>query len=161
VIKNCFACSSSKILEDFPKHRLMKDGRLNICKSCTSLRAKLYRQNPKVVLSMRTYRKNWRLRNPEKAKACRMSWYWQNTNTYLEYNHKRRAMQHKNTVGKVDLDFILIRDCGICHLCNIAINRDDLEFDHIVPIAKGGAHSNDNIAVSHRHCNRTKSAKVA
>jgi hypothetical protein len=40
--KTCIKCGELKLLESFPKRKDYKDGRLNTCKSCESLRKKKY-----------------------------------------------------------------------------------------------------------------------
>jgi 5-methylcytosine-specific restriction endonuclease McrA len=34
------------------------------------------------------------------------------------------------------------------------------ELDHIIPLVRGGKHILENVAVSHRFCNRSKGAKL-
>ncbi|WP_431966089.1 HNH endonuclease [Actinacidiphila sp. bgisy160] len=47
-----------------------------------------------------------------------------------------------------------------CHLCGEPIQgRGDLHFDHVVPLARGGAHSMDNIRPAHMTCNLRKAVK--
>lgn len=36
-----------------------------------------------------------------------------------------------------------------------------MEFDHVVPLSRGGPHAADNLTVACRRCNRSKGAKVA
>lgn len=77
--KTCFKCDQTKPLEDFYKHKGMKDGRLNKCKDCTRKdtkenrdknidhyraydRARGSRQPPE-------YTKEYRMRFPLKYKA--------------------------------------------------------------------------------------------
>jgi 5-methylcytosine-specific restriction endonuclease McrA len=35
----------------------------------------------------------------------------------------------------------------------------EFEVDHVRPIAKGGRHSEDNLQLTHRRCNRKKGAR--
>lgn len=51
-----------------------------------------------------------------------------------------------------------------CHLCGEAIDYtlktphpDSYELDHVRPLNRGGTHTIDNAAPSHRRCNRDKS----
>ena len=52
-----------------------------------------------------------------------------------------------------------------CHLCGEEINYNAVshldplafEIDHIIPLAKGGLDVLENLAASHRRCNRAKS----
>ncbi|CAN5267866.1 hypothetical protein BH23GEM2_BH23GEM2_14840 [soil metagenome] len=49
------------------------------------------------------------------------------------------------------------RDKGVCCHCSAAT---DLQFDHIIPVAKGGSNSESNIQILCGRCNREKSANI-
>ena len=49
------------------------------------------------------------------------------------------------------------RDQGFCVECG---SNELLEFDHIIPVSKGGANTTRNIQLLCEHCNRTKSDKI-
>jgi 5-methylcytosine-specific restriction endonuclease McrA len=69
---------------------------------------------------------------------------------------KRRARINDASVGKVDYNAIVQRDGMVCYLCDQEVSRETLSFDHVVPLARGGAHSMDNIRVCHKSCNFKK-----
>jgi 5-methylcytosine-specific restriction endonuclease McrA len=49
------------------------------------------------------------------------------------------------------------RDGGKCVKCG---SRENLEYDHIVPVSKGGSNSARNIELLCESCNRAKGAKI-
>lgn len=49
------------------------------------------------------------------------------------------------------------RDGGKCVKCGSSLN---LEFDHIIPLSKGGSNTARNIQLLCEHCNRSKGAKI-
>lgn len=51
--------------------------------------------------------------------------------------------------------YIWARDEGRCRNCGAT---EELQFDHIIPLAKGGSHNADNLQVLCGPCNRAKSA---
>lgn len=53
---------------------------------------------------------------------------------------------------------VMARDGGVCQSCGVAEN---LEFDHIHPVSKGGESTIDNLQILCRSCNRSKRAKSA
>ena len=52
---------------------------------------------------------------------------------------------------------VVRRDGQICQNCRINVPDDEIEFDHIIPVAKGGPTNVDNLRVLCRDCNRKKS----
>lgn len=60
-------------------------------------------------------------------------------------------------------DYITVytRDQGRCGICGEPVDPADVEIDHVHPISRGGSHEPKNWQLSHRRCNRLKSARVA
>lgn len=53
--------------------------------------------------------------------------------------------------------FVWRRDNGKCVKCG---SKTNLEFDHIIPVSKGGSNTERNIQILCEHCNRQKSNKI-
>jgi len=53
--------------------------------------------------------------------------------------------------------YVWKRDGGKCIKCG---NSENLEFDHIIPISKGGSNTERNIQLLCESCNRTKSSNI-
>lgn len=75
---------------------------------------------------------------------------------------KRRARQRNNGVYSVTTnDLIRLRNktifCPYCHtkICTNTV----VEFDHVIPISRGGAHSIGNLLAVCFMCNRSKGTK--
>lgn len=51
---------------------------------------------------------------------------------------------------------VLERDGMACRYCGKAIGRGDLNFDHMLPVSRGGRNIDANIVVSCRRCNTAK-----
>jgi 5-methylcytosine-specific restriction endonuclease McrA len=77
---------------------------------------------------------------------------------HAEAQRRRTAQKKAQAVGVVSYDAILIRDGLWCHICSQRVLAEELSFDHVVPLARGGAHSMSNIRVAHRRCNSAKKA---
>ncbi|WP_425608698.1 HNH endonuclease [Streptomyces albipurpureus] len=59
------------------------------------------------------------------------------------------------------------RDDWCCHLCGEDIDRDVVApaplaptLDHVVPIARGGAHTMINLRAAHFRCNSAKGSRL-
>lgn len=70
------------------------------------------------------------------------------------------ARQRGATVsGRFGLADIVARDGHACYLCGDSFPEDDLQIEHVIPIAAGGAHEFTNVALACRPCNSRKSAR--
>ncbi len=122
----------------------------------------------------------WRRQHPERAKAAYERWKkanpdrvaateraWREANPELVRQYRKagkarwRARRQGATTERVSYVAILERDGLVCHLCRIAIDGpDDLHFDHVVPLSRGGEHSMANIKPAHAGCNLRKNDKL-
>ena len=57
-------------------------------------------------------------------------------------------------VVTVAREVIYERDGGRCHACGTRVPRDAFDLDHLVPLAAGGNHVPENLAVACVKCNR-------
>lgn len=87
----------------------------------------------------------WRQANPDKAAA---------------QNHRRRALIRNASIAPIDYSAIRLRDKMICSICGTKVELCDLSYDHTIPLALGGSHTEDNLHVAHRRCNFRKGAKI-
>jgi hypothetical protein len=94
------------------------------------------------------YRAAYAKANPEKVNAaCAL----------------RRARKRGNSIGSPRPDFkaILAEFGMVCHICGLEILGEvDLHMDHVIPLAKGGPHSAENLRPSHATCNIRKGSKL-
>ena len=70
-------------------------------------------------------------------------------NTVFSPNRERIPEEVKIAVWR--------RDGGVCAHCG---SREKLEYDHIIPVSKGGSNSQRNIELLCEKCNRKKSNKI-
>lgn len=132
----------------------------------------------------------WREANSERHQATREAWVAANPDYYAEWNERnresrretfrkyrqnnpeknaeatrrRRARERGTTVGPVDLDALWT---GECSLCGNEIDEElrwpdplSKSVDHIIPLARGGSHTQDNLALAHLICNMRKGARL-
>lgn len=55
---------------------------------------------------------------------------------------------------------VVRRDNHTCQECRLHLRDDEVEFDHIIPVSKGGSSEEHNIRLTCYDCNRDKSARV-
>lgn len=118
----------------------------------------------------------WTARNPEKVAERNRKWaaanqghvkalakarYANDPEAAKQWRDLRRARIKGGSVdGPVDRQAIIARDGGRCHLCGGYPTGLDLTLDHVVPLARGGAHTEANLRVACRSCNSRKAASV-
>lgn len=86
-------------------------------------------------------------------------WRKKNGLRLRQYAAKRKAQMRKTVSESVDYEAIAKRDT-ICYLCHRFIPRRMLSFDHVTPLAKGGAHRAKNIRATHLNCNKRKGDRL-
>lgn len=101
---------------------------------------------------------NWRRENPERYRAQYTNYAKQHPEYRALLTRRRKARMRGNGVFEVtvrDLKRCLDRYDHRCAYCGCLLN-DSFDWDHIVPIARGGSHSIGNLAPACISCNRSK-----
>ncbi len=79
---------------------------------------------------------------------------------HAEKENRRRARKlNAPMVEKIDRQAIIERDKWTCYLCGCICTSENITLDHVVPLARGGSHTADNLRVACRSCNCKKHAK--
>lgn len=176
MIRTCRECLTDKELDEFPKDKYSKDGHRHQCNEC---RKAYHRKNSKLW-----YEKNRKVKIAkvmERERRLRKSGKWikkpfRSSEEFLERERlrskKRRQdpsykRHHANYVrmyqvrkhqapGKatrVQLQARWEYYGGKCYICT----EDATEFDHVIPITKGGTNWPANLKPICRSCNAKKS----
>lgn len=115
-------------------------------------RSKLYSKerlsDPVNAQKNRDRMKKWREDNWDRAMAAQ-----------AEHTRRRRAKIKGATIGKIDFDAINERCAGLCGICGGPLG-DKIDYDHIVPVSKGGSHTTENLQTAHPRCNKLKSDRL-
>lgn len=122
-----------------------------------SQRGKLWRERNKTKLQQ--YESARSKRRVEERREYRRSWFEKHPDARKRWNEtrKQRAGSASN-FGVAERVACWIRQQGECGLCGTGMMAT--EFDHIVPLCKGGAHALDNVHLVHPECNRFKGRKL-
>ena len=75
----------------------------------------------------------------------------------IEVKYDRSGQKRSRTISQDVKDRVWNRDGGKCVQCG---SNQNLEFDHIIPYAKGGANTYRNIQLLCEPCNRSKSDNI-
>lgn len=101
--------------------------------------------------------KKFKTLHPEKRKATVRRYDVENKDLRRLHAHKRRASK----VGALSCgiaDRLMRLQKGKCGCCKVALGAK-YEIDHVIPLAKGGAHADANLQLLCPPCNRSKGAK--
>lgn len=133
-----------------------------VCRQCKRDRHKAWRQaNPDYD---RERKDRWESANPERVRATnqKAGRKWRAANREAERTrwHRRRSRLLDQWLEDVDRLVVYDRDGGSCHICGAFVPEDTFTLDHIVPLARGGPHAMNNVAVAHLSCNASKGARV-
>jgi 5-methylcytosine-specific restriction endonuclease McrA len=142
--KACTRCGAVKPKDDFHSDPRKLDGRYSWCKTCFNDH----------VLAMR---------DPV-AEAARGAAYRATPRGRvkgLSRTGRYRAQKLATETERVDYAVVLAEHGMVCHICTEDIaSLDDLHFDHVIPLSKGGPHAAENIRPSHALCNLRKGARL-
>lgn len=173
-LKFCTGCQTTKPVDKFGIDKATWSGRRTRCRDCQvplqrSADQKRYRSDPEFYRAKaRASHRRCYARNPklalEKAKRYHAEWKARDPEGYRRNQRAscrtHRARKKGAATERVDYERICRRDRMRCHICKRRVQKDQLHFDHVIPLAAGGAHAESNIAVSHAKCNHSKNARV-
>lgn len=110
--------------------------------------------------AIREYMRAYIDANRDRMNERSRTWAKANRPKKTAASQRWRARMKGATVGTVDFERIMARDRMVCHLCRRKVAKGQLHFDHVIPLSKGGEHSEINIAVAHGRCNVRKSDRI-
>lgn len=87
----------------------------------------------------------WRVANIEKIRRL-----------HTEKENRRRALRAGVEISSVARDRVIERDHATCYLCGRALPVREITLDHVIPLVRGGPHSENNLRVACRSCNSSK-----
>lgn len=101
------------------------------------------------------------------SKKCRENRAEKHISTYRHYFHVKYGDRYRDYYDpSITLKKLYERDGGICQICGKPCDWNDMEWghsgptypslDHIIPRAKGGEHTWDNVQLAHCMCNSKK-----
>jgi 5-methylcytosine-specific restriction endonuclease McrA len=158
--KECTNCKQTKPADEFYKDKRRRDGLYSWCKECFDAHARTAyhlnidkeRARSRIYGQSEAGRKNSR-------KRCRR-WYYKNHERAKLLARNNQARRRSNDTEIINYESILKRDGYVCYLCGLPVKPEDINFDHKIPLSRGGAHTEENIGVTHEWCNKSKKDKT-
>ena len=163
-VKQCSKCRVEKPISAFGvgKKRIRSQ-----CKECdretlNASRAAMSAEHKKAQnhgynIRRRSSQKIYRLKNKERDRLYAARWRKDNPDivkeTFRRHSARRRGAP---VVERIHKKAIIARDNSTCYLCSRVLTPNEITLDHVVPVSRGGNHTNDNLRVACRPCNSGK-----
>jgi hypothetical protein len=97
------------------------------------------------------------VRKEEKASMERLSQGLQAFSEEVERQERSASRPRRETIPRDVMTYVWRRDEGRCIQCG---SQERLEFDHIIPVSKGGSYTARNLQLLCERCNRAKSGSI-
>lgn len=103
----------------------------------------------------------YRASHHEQRRHINKIWRQANRHKRRELGRRRDARKRNATISTVNYEHILERDGMYCYICEQTIlPHHILHFDHVIPLSRNGAHSEENIKPTHQQCNLRKGDRL-
>lgn len=107
--------------------------------------------------------REWRAANPGYQSAHAKAWYAANPERareiWADTSGRRRQRVESTSAERINWVRLRAKYGKVCHLCHLPIGEGQMSWDHVVPLARGGTHTEDNLKPAHRRCNSRKGAR--
>ena len=183
-MKLCHYCNLEKSLDNFGNDKRVKDGKKNKCNSCHNDYMKAYYWQHREVMAAKAlvhhhknkesanarrrenrlknlereiqHSRQWQKDNPEAANAIKTNWRMKNRVKLQEIAEQRETVIKAGNVPSSHIKNLRKMPCNYCG----NFIEGQMHIDHVVPIAKGGEHSIENLVSACKSCNLSKADKM-
>lgn len=102
--------------------------------------------------------REWRENNPGSAYAISKRWRENNPEAKALIAHNRRTLIKGDKPTTDIVRRLWVKQCGVCICCGKSLLKG-FQLDHIMPLALGGRHIDENLQLLTPNCNRSKGKK--
>lgn len=163
--KECSCCRKWLPVDSFQKDNSKWDGLYGFCKECKKIKdSKIYYANPKkkyekvleyqrrtgLISKYRPY--NPAYYSSEKSRKKKRA-------RDLNRRCLKRKAEEQNRITPEVINAVIEKYDGKCAYCGTDCTKY-YEIDHKLPLVRGGGNDIDNLALSCKHCNRSKKDKT-
>lgn len=160
-LKTCRTCQRELPTEEFYPHKHTRDRLQTECKRCWIERT---RRNDDAHPGRSAARaKEWRSRDPEAVAAATKerarAWRQANPQKVCDAAARHKARKRDSQAEIItpeQYELVLMQHGNCCAYCE----GEFAEWDHFIPLSRGGAHEIGNLVPACKRCNRSKGAKL-
>lgn len=157
-MRPCTGCQRDLPLTDFRRNKAGRFGRTSRCSECLTAKDRAYNATPERVETERARMRTDEYRAWSRARDARRM------PEQCEKRRRRRAVIKGATAESFTLLDLASAwdDAGYyaCYWCDGSFtDSNPLHVDHLIPLARGGAHAIANLVPACQRCNLVKSAK--
>lgn len=91
-----------------------------------------------------------RSRNPEDAPPAHL----------MDLFKFPRRKKHRRRDVSIDRHGLWQSFSGVCYLCGTFVDYAEFHVEHVIPLARGGRDSIENVNIAHPECNRRKGTRL-
>lgn len=154
-MKQCSKCHELKSFDLFYNDKKSKDGKCAQCKDCRADHQREWCKNNREKHNAK-FRKQY-AKNPEPHKKRSREYSKNNPELSIIIKHKRRTKKISNGIFYIRKTFMRRLYLSNCAYCG---SSKKIHADHIIPISKGGRHSEGNLQPLCAYCNYSKNDKL-
>ena len=77
------------------------------------------------------------------------AWKQRNKHRVNSHTRTRQAKILATSVEFIDYALVIRMAKGVCQICHEPFGIEKIEIDHIIPLAKGGSHTYENVQAAH------------
>lgn len=147
--KVCGRCRKLRHLSEFSTSLENRQGKLNkLCDSCLSgmylVQGKLNKKLDYKFWRRRAYSLNTTARN----RLSRLR------NVDVSLSDMSYVFKPQDLISKFN------EQEGKCHYCKVEVGSCNMAMDHVIPLSRGGSHSESNVVIACKDCNQLKSTRT-
>jgi len=118
---------------------------------------------PRCKACDRRRKREWRQANPQKHRQSQRRWTLRPNGRMSQQATRSRRRARLAGVPHESINIQEVYEaCGyICGICHEFVPPEQRSLDHIVPLARGGAHIRSNVQLAHRRCNSRKGTRAS
>lgn len=165
-MKQCSKCGDTKPLIEYHRDKHAKDGYVQRCKFCVKKKSIRWLEEnrernaatcrARYIANPEPYKANakkWMKENPQRKAELDRAYQINNPHVHRATFHRRKARKKANGEFAITAKEWRKLYASPCVYCG---SKNNIQADHVIPIARGGIHGISNLVPACQSCNASK-----